>query len=101
MIHLFGIHQLNVFQNCYFLKNRVKIYLTIKDKQILENFKESFKSYFLKNGNFEIDLINDFEIDESITNVANLSIYGWKKEAIPTTKIKKSLITRIFKSLFG
>ena len=82
-------------------ENRVKIYLTIKDKQILENFKETFKSYFLKNSNFEISLINDFEIDESITNVANLSIYGWKKEAIPTTKIKKSLITRIFKSLFG
>ena len=82
-------------------ENRVKIYLTIKDKQILESFKESFKSYFLKNSNFEISLINDFEIDETITNVANLSIYGWKKEAIPTTKIKKSLITRIFKSLFG
>ena len=82
-------------------RNKFKIYLTIKDKQILENFKESFKSYFLKNSNFEISLINDFEIDESITNVANLSIYGWKKEAIPTTKIKKSLITRIFKSLFG
>ena len=82
-------------------KNKVKIYLTIKDKQILENFKESFKSYFLKNSNFEIYLINDFEIDESIMNIANLSIYGWKKEAIPTTKLKNSLITRIFKSLFG
>ena len=82
-------------------RNKVRIYLTIKDKQILENFKENFKSYFLKNSNFEIYLINDFEIDESIMNVANLSIYGWKKEAIPTTKIKRSLITRIFKSLFG
>ena len=81
--------------------NKIKIYLTIKDKQIFENFKESFKSCFLKNNNFEIYLINDFEIDESIANVANLSIYGWKKEAIPTTKIKKTLITRIFKSLFG
>ncbi len=82
-------------------RNKFKIYLTIKDKQILENFKESFKSYFLKNSNFEIYLINDSEIDESIMNVVNLSIYGWKKEAIPTTKIKNSLITRIFKSLFG
>ena len=41
------------------------------------------------------------EIDESIMSVANLSIYGWKKEAIPTIKLKNSLITRIFKSLFG
>ena len=50
---------------------------------------------------FEIYLVNDFEIDELIMNIANLSIYGWKKEAIPTTKLKNSLITRIFKSLFG
>ena len=56
--------------------------------------------FYSKNSNFEIYLINDFEIDDSIMNVANLSIYGWKKEAIPTTKIKKSLITRIFKSIF-
>ena len=88
--------------NIEFLKrNKIKIYLTIKDKQILENFKERFKSYFSKNSNFEIYLVNDFEIDELIMNIANLSIYGWKKEAIPTTKLKNSLITRIFKSLFG
>jgi len=88
--------------NIKFLKrNKIKIYLTIEDKQILENFKEFFKSYFSKNSNFEIYLVNDFEIDELIMNIANLSIYGWKKEAIPTTKLKNSLITRIFKSLFG
>ena len=88
--------------NIEFLKkNKIKIYLTIKDKQIFENFKESFKSYFSKNSNFEIYFINDFETDELIMNIANLSIYGWKKEAIPTTKLKNSLITRIFKSLFG
>jgi len=88
--------------NIEFLKrNKIKIYLTIKDKQIFENFKERFKSYFSKNSNFEIYLVNDFEIDELIMNIANLSIYGWKKEAIPTTKLKNSLITRIFKSLFG
>ena len=88
--------------NIEFLKrNKIKIYLTIKDKQILENFKDCFKSYFSKNSNFEIYLVNDFEIDELIMNIANLSIYGWKKEAIPTTKLKNSLITRIFKSLFG
>ena len=82
-------------------ENKIKIYLTIKDKEIFENFKESFKFYFSKNSNFEIFLIDDFEIEESIINVANLSIYGWKKEAIPTTKAKNSLIARIFKSLFG
>ena len=81
--------------------NTIKIYLIIEDQQILESFKERFKFYICKNNEFEIYFINDFEIDELILNVANLSFYGWKKEAIPTTKIKKSLITRIFKSLFG
>ena len=81
--------------------NKIKIYLIIEDQQILESFKERFKFYICKNNEFEINFINDFEIEELILNVANLSLYGWKKEAIPTTKIKKSLITRIFKSLFG
>jgi len=33
-------------------------------------------------------------------SAANLSIYGWKKEAIPVAQTKNSLITRIFKFLF-
>ena len=82
-------------------ENKIKIFLTIKDKQILENFNENFKSHFSQNTNFEINFINDFEINELIKNIGNLSIYGWKKEAIPTTKVKNSLITRIFKYLFG
>ena len=55
----------------------------------------------ITNNNFELDFLNDFEIDESIFNAANLITYGWKKEAIPTIKLKRSLITRIFKSIFG
>ena len=82
-------------------ENKLNIFLTIKDNDIFDNFKTSFKSYLLKDNSYEIDLVNDTEIEESFMNVANLSIYGWKKEAIPTAKIKKSLITRIFKSLFG
>ena len=68
---------------------------------VKNSFNENFKLYFSENNNFEIHLIDEFQIDESIINLANLSNYGWKKEAIPTTKIKKSLIARIFKSLFG
>ncbi len=84
-----------------FKKNKIKVFLTIKDKQVLDSFNENFKLYFSENKNFEIHLIDEFQIDDSIINLANLSNYGWKKEAIPTTKIKKSLIARIFKSLFG
>ena len=73
---------------------------SIEDKEILKNFKESFKSYFSKKNNLEINLIKDFEIDDAIINTFNLSIYGWKKEAIPVVQAKTSLIAKIFQFLF-
>ncbi len=82
-------------------KKLSKIYLTINDPLIEKNFEGKFKKYFTKNGNFEISLINEFEPEDTVINVANLSTYGWKKEAIPVVQTKSSLIARIFKSLFG
>ena len=72
--------------------------MIIEDELIFDNFKENFKSYFLQ---YEFNLIDDFKIDALVMSAAHLSIYGWKKEAIPITQTKDSLITRIFKSIFG
>ena len=84
-----------------FLINNLKIYIVIQDKIIIKNFKEAIKWTLLTYTNFEIIFIDEFELNESILNTANLSLYGWKKEAIPLSQSKKSIITRIFKSLFG
>ena len=72
--------------------------MIIEDKLIFDNFKENFKSYFSQ---YDFNLIDDFKIDALVMSAAHLSIYGWKKEAIPVTQTRNSLITRIFKSLFG
>ena len=79
-------------------KHDTTIYLIIEDKNIVNNFKKNFRSFYK---NYEIHLIEDFNIDKIILSAAHLSAYGWKKEAIPITQTKNSLITRIFKSLFG
>ena len=84
-----------------FKENNCKIYIIIEDEIIFDNFKGHFKSYCSKDYNFDPSLVNNFEIDSLIMSAANLSIYGWKKEAIPVAQTKNSLITRIFKSLFG
>ena len=85
--------------NIKFLKkNSIRIYLSIEDEVIFSNFKENFRSYFSHN---KTNLIKDLNIDKMILNASYLSTYGWKKEAIPITQTKNSLITRIFKSLFG
>jgi cell division protein FtsA len=88
--------------NLHFLnKKNLKVYLNIEDQIVLENFGDNFNFYFSKNGSLKLIVIDDLDTVFSFTNAANLSIYGWKKEAIPITQIKNSIITRIFKSIFG
>ena len=84
-----------------FKLENVKIYLIIEDNLIFDNFKDYFKLYFSNKNKFASHIIDDFDINELIINTANLITHGWKKEAIPVTQIKNSLITRIFKTLFG
>ena len=81
-------------------KNNAKIFIIIEDQLIFDNFQKNFKFYISQKYNFEPHLINNFQIDSSIVNAAYLSTYGWKKEAVPVTQTKNSLITRIFKSIF-
>ena len=87
--------------NIKFLKkNSKKIYLTIDDKQAFKNFEKNFEFYF-ENDKNEVNFIDDLDLENSIADVSNLLVYGWKKEAIPIVQPKSSLITRIFKTLFG
>ncbi len=81
-------------------KKNAIIFIIIDDQLIINNFKENFKFYTSQKNGYKHNLISNFEIDSSIISAAYLSAYGWKKEAIPVTQTKNSLITRIFKSLF-
>ena len=90
----------NVNLNLY-KKDIKKIYIIIEEDLIFDNFKENFKQYFSQNLDSDTQLINTFEIDSLIISAANLSNYGWKKEAIPITQTKNTLISKIFKALFS
>jgi cell division protein FtsA len=82
-------------------KSDIKTFLIIEDELILNNFSNSFRFFFSKHSNIDTNLISDLQTEESIINAANLSAYGWKKEAIPIIHTKNSIITRIFNSIFG
>ena len=77
---------------------KVEINKANKNKLILLTIDDGYTSFYK---NYDTHLIEDFNIDKIILSAAHLSAYGWKKEAIPITQTKNSLITRIFKSLFG
>ena len=84
-----------------FKKNNIKTYIMIKDKLILNKFQKVIASFLLQNINIDLNFIDQLATDLSIVNTSNLSIFGWKKEAIPMVNTKKSLIAKIFKSIFG
>ena len=75
-------------KNINFLKqNSKKIYLTINDKQAFKNFEKNFEFNF-KNDKNEVNFIDELDLEDSIANVSNLVVYGWKKEAIPIVQQK-------------
>lgn len=85
----------------YFKNSNFKIYLTIQDNHIFKNFNENFINYFAKKIDNSVELIDDFNVEDLIMNTSKLSAFGWKNEAVPIIQTKNSLITKIFKSIFG
>ena len=85
----------------YFKNSNFKIYLTIQDNHIFKNFNENFINYFAKKIDNSMELIDDFNVEDLIMNTSKLSTFGWKNEAVPIIHTKNSLITKIFKSIFG
>ena len=85
----------------YLKKDCNDIYVLIGDNKIKTNFEEIFRTYFIKSRGIKVNFIDNFDTELLISNAVNLSTFGWKKEAIPITQTKNSLITRIFKSIFG
>ena len=98
MISIIFHHNTNIKT---FKKDIEKIYYLIDDKSVLSNFKKNFDKHLSLNNKFEIQLCEEFDLENTILETINLSKFGWKKEAVPITQTKNTLITRIFKYLFG
>ncbi len=78
-----------------------KIYLTIENQSIINNFSDYFLHYLSKNIVSSPLIIKNIDLNNMIISANEITQYGWKKEAVPIIQSKNSLITRIFKSIFG
>ena len=70
----------------------------------LKGFKNNLEKSFSKENSYKIKFLDHYELNENLSyyfDAAKIVNFGWKKEAIPITQNKQSLITRIFKSFFG
>jgi len=85
----------------YYRKKNLTIFLKIKNKSHLNIFKESYELFFSQNKNLFVKFDENSSTDEFISSVNQLVDFGWKKEAIPVTRAKKSLIAKLFDTLFN
>ena len=83
------------------MKNEEKFFLKLTDKTHLMCFEESYRYFFSKNSFNDLKIIENTEITSFLENVNKLVNFGWKKEAIPIIRTKKSLIARFFDTLFS
>ena len=77
-----------------------KIFLEIDNHQQLKGLKKIYMAVFSLNNNLNLDCMNDLSNKSLIDTAYKLVHYGWKKEAIPITQSKKSLVVRFFEAIF-
>ena len=82
------------------IKETSVIFLEISDQQHLSCFNHEYEKSFAFNNKYKIKIIKKAEIEQIINKADNIVQFGWKKEAIPIAKSKKSLIARVFREMF-
>ena len=88
--------------NLKYLKNEnIDIYLFFEDENMFKNFKKIFASKFPKNQKVFFDKLTQDENLGACMGSAELMGKGWEREAIPIIQTKKSIISRIFTTIFG
>ena len=70
------------------------------DKLQSECLKEIYEKNFFMYKNYNIDFVN-FSNDSMVNTASKLVHFGWKNEAIPISRSKKSIIVRFFEAIFG
>ena len=76
------------------------IFLEINDQHHYSCFNQAYEKSFSFKNKYEVKMLKSPEIEQIINKADNIVQFGWKKEAIPVTKSKKSFITRIFQEIF-
>ena len=69
-------------------------------KNLIIKVYQKFMNIFSLSKSIEIRASNNRNSESLISTAHKLVHFGWKKEAIPTTHTKKSLIARFFDAIF-
>ncbi len=76
------------------------IFLETVDPYHFTCFNYEYEKSFAFNNQYEVKIVKKPDIKQIIKKADNIVQFGWKKEAVPITKSKKTFLTRIFQEIF-
>ena len=85
----------------HYKKYSNKLFLEITSELQTESLINIFKGCFSEDSEIEVKILNSFTSGDMLKTANEIVHFGWKKEAIPITQSKKSLIVRFFDTIFG
>ena len=98
------ISEIMIFKNInfkYYANTYRDIFLEINHKLQLKCLKKIYKNVFSSDGRLNINFIDNLLNESTVITAHKLVHFGWKKEAIPVSQVKKSIIAVFFDKIFG
>ena len=84
-----------------YVQSTKNIFLELDCKLQFYSLGEIYKTVFSNHGKLDLKFLEDMS-NEDVINTSNQIVhYGWKTEAIPVTQNKKSMIARLFDTIFN
>jgi len=93
-----------IFKNinyCYYSTISKQIFFEKNSKQQLKFIEKIYGRIFSNNSKFAVNYVDNASSDNILDSSDKLVHFGWKKEAIPITQTNKSILARIFDTIFG
>ena len=93
-----------IFKNinyCYYSTISKQIFFEKNSKQQLKFIEKIYERIFSNNSKFAVNYVDNASSDNILDSSDKLVHFGWKKEAIPITQTNKSIVARIFDTIFG
>ncbi len=93
-----------IFKNVnysYYSTISKQIFFEKNSKQQLKFLEKIYEGIFSRNNKFAVNYVDNASSEKILNSSDRLVHFGWKKEAIPITQTNKSIIARIFDTIFG
>ena len=98
IVELMILKNINI---CHYINLSKILFIDLNKKSELQSLNSIFKEVLSKGAFFDVEFLEDCRRESILSTAYRLVHFGWKKEAIPITQSKKSLIARFFDTIFG